>query len=70
MEGWLLAMEKKSIRIAPYSEYTDFALASAYFNRIKYMTDEEVSEERDNFWTEVDKRRGDMLRSEWLEYNY
>lgn len=57
-------------RIKPYSEYTDFGLASAYFNRIKYMTEEELKNEVDDFWAEVDKRRGLMLRSEWLDYNY
>ena len=57
-------------RIKPYSEYTDFGLASAYFNRIKYMTEEELKNEVDDFWAEVDKRKGLMLRSEWLDYNY
>ena len=58
------------IRIRPYSEYTDFALANAYFNRIQYMTEDEVSNETDDFWEEVDKRRGNMHPTEWLEYHY
>ena len=58
------------IRIAPYKEYTDFALANAYYNRIQYMTEDEIDNEVDNFWEEVDKRRGLMTRIEWLDYNY
>ena len=59
-----------TIRIKPYTEYTDFGLANAYFNRIKYMTESELAEETDDFWTEVDKRKGLMTRMEWLDYNY
>ena len=59
-----------TIRIHPYSEFSDFGLANAYFNRIQYMTAEELAEEVDDFWAEVDKRRGEMLPSEWLDYNY
>lgn len=55
-------------RIRPYSEYTDFALANAYYNRLQYITDD--TEELEDFWEEVDKRRGEMLPSEWLDYHY
>ena len=57
-----------TIRIRPYSEYTDFALANAYYNRLQYETQD--TEELNDFWKEVDKRRGDMLPSEWLDYHY
>ncbi len=48
-----------------WEEYTDFELANAYFNRIKPNM-----ESAEDFWEEVDKRRGEMLRSEWLDYHY
>lgn len=51
--------------IKSYSEYTDFELANAYFNRIQYMTDA-----ADSFWNEVNNRKGNMTPIEWLNYNY
>jgi transposase len=64
----------KEIKVKLYSEYTNFELANAYFNRlqylVEYMTEREIIAETVDFWAEVDKRRGLMLRSEWLNYNY
>lgn len=60
----------EAFRIKPYSEYTDFGLASAYFNRIQYMSEEELKNEVDDFWAEVGKRRGEMFPLEWLDYHY
>ena len=50
-----------------YSEYTDFGLTNAYFNNLIHNASDE---EMEYFMEEVDRRRGMMLRSEWLDYNY
>ena len=50
-----------------YSENTDFELTNAYFNNLIHNASDE---EMEYFMEEVDRRRGMMLRSEWLDYNY
>lgn len=54
-----------------YSEYTDFELANAYFNNILYNQNPDNNPDEYNaFWEEVDRRKGGMLRLEWLDYHY
>lgn len=60
-------MSDNRANVIPYSQYADSELANVYFNRIQYMSD---SNNVKKFWDEVDRRRGSMLRSEWLDYNY
>lgn len=50
-----------------YKDMSDFELASNYFNYLQYNGTEE---EKEKFFSEVDKRRGKMLPLEWLNYNY
>ena len=50
-----------------FKDMSDFQLANFYFNCLQYKGDEE---EKIAFFGEVDKRRGGMLISEWLDYNY
>ena len=50
-----------------YKDMSDFELANHYFNYLQYNGTEE---EKEQFFKEVDKRRGQMLPSEWLNYNY
>lgn len=57
------------IRITPYSMYTDFGLANVYFKRIIHLSEEELLEESD-FFSEIDKRRNNTPRTDWLKERY
>ena len=50
-----------------FKQMMDAELASHYFNYIKHATN---LVEQEKFFAEVDRRRGLMLRMEWLSYNY
>lgn len=50
-----------------FKEMSNFELSNYYFNNLKYN---ETKQEIKKFYIEVDKRRGFMTRSEWLNFNY
>lgn len=58
---------EKGNSMREYKDMSDFELANHYFNYLQYNGTEE---EKEQFSTEVNKRRGQMLPSEWLNYNY
>ena len=61
-----IIMEKGN-SMREYKDMSDFELANHYFNYLQYNG---IEEEKEQFSTEVNKRRGQMLPSEWLNYNY
>ena len=56
------------IRIAPYKEYTDFALANAYYNRIQYMTEDEIDNQLAYMERMERKQKREAERKQKLTY--